>query len=164
MVSWVLFIFCTGLSVPSFGQTVASTEPASEALPLSSVSGIVALVGAIQPKFDALDTQLQIVSNQLDKTSRRIRQTRQYSVYLLAVNSLVVLLIALVFTGVIGKFPLISRSDWETLQTFRTIHKRQEQLKAVVSELKTYMIQARESRDDVSNALSSASKSLIKTE
>ncbi len=163
VVSWVLFLWCAGLSIPSFGQSAASAPPSgTNAVTLSPISGISAAVDSIQPKFDAMDTKLQAVKGELDKADRRTRQTRQYGLFLLALNAALVVVIILVLTGGIGRFPLLSQRDLVTLRTLRAIRKRQAKLKVVINELKAYLIQTNENHDEVVNALSLASRNIIK--
>jgi len=164
MVSWALLLFCAA-PASGFGQTAASPPPpAANVLAVPPVSGVAASVNDLQPNLDALDATLETVKSELDKADRRTRQSRQYGSYLLALNGVVVLLVVLVLTGAIGRFPLISRRDWATAQKLRAVRKRQAKLKAVTAELKLYMVQCIENRDEVSTALATASKGLIRTE
>ena len=155
MASWALVLFCAGLSAPSFGQSAASTP---------SLSEVAASVATLQPMLGAVNAKVQHVAGEIDKADRRDRQGEQYGLFVLVLDGAMALMVVLVVTGAIGRFPLISRSDLTTLETMRTLRRRQIKLKSMINELKIYVAQASENQDEVANAFASASKNLIKAE
>jgi hypothetical protein len=149
----------TSLSVPSFGQTAA---PASEALTAPALSGIAASASGLQPTFDALDARLGTVNSELDKADRRTSDSQRYGLLVLGLNGMLALLVVLVLAGVIGRSPLISRSEMAGVQKLERIRKRQDKLKVAVEELELYMLQKRERHKDTLRALSAISEKLTK--